>query len=132
MGRSRAPECPGVGRGKAVGDRCRNIGSAVTLSEFVELSKDPIQILGFVGQAVFFSRFMLQWVASEKRKESVIPIGFWWCSIVGGTLTLIYGILIKAPPIILGQLFGNVVYIRNLTFVYRARRLGEGAEPPVD
>ena len=90
--------------------------------ELWEQSLQPISILGFVGQSVFFTRFALQWFVSERRKESVIPVGFWWCSIVGGSLTLVYAILIEAPPIILGQMFGNVVYVRNLILVYRKRR----------
>lgn len=95
----------------------------MNFEELLDKSLSWIHILGFIGQGVFFSRFALQWIVSEKRGESVIPIGFWWCSIVGGTLTLVYAILIAAPPIILGQLFGNVVYTRNLILIYRKRRL---------
>lgn len=90
--------------------------------EFLEQAKEPIHILGWVAQGVFFSRFVVQWIASEKRKESVIPLGFWWCSIVGGLLMLMYAFLIASPPIVIAQLFGLVVYFRNLTFVYRRRR----------
>ncbi len=99
------------------------------LAKFVEQSQDPIRILGFVGQALFASRFLWQWIASERRKESVIPVGFWWCSVFGGLLTLVYGIMILEPPIIVGQAFGSIVYIRNLTFVYRRKRLtGDAAD----
>lgn len=93
------------------------------MNELLTKSQDPIRILGFTGQAIFFTRFVIQWIVSEKRKESVIPIGFWWCSIVGGSLTLIYGFMIQEPPVILGQLFGNVVYVRNLVLVYRKRKV---------
>ena len=85
-------------------------------------AKHPVHLLGFVAQAVFFSRFLLQWMASEKEKRSVIPVGFWWCSLIGGLLMLWYAILLPAPPIVLAQLFGIAVYWRNLTFVYRKRR----------
>ena len=100
------------------------------LRELLQKADNPIQILGFVGQAVFFARFAIQWIASERRRESVIPLGFWWCSIVGGSLTLVYGLMIKEPPIILGQLFGNVVYTRNLVLVYRRRRRAAAAPAP--
>jgi len=101
----------------------------VTVAEFLDQFKEPIHILGWVAQGVFFTRFVIQWIASEKRKESVIPIGFWWCSISGGVLMLIYAFLIASPPIVIAQLFGLVVYARNLHFVYRARRIErEGAE----
>jgi lipid-A-disaccharide synthase-like uncharacterized protein len=92
------------------------------LLELLQKVKHPVQILGIVGQLVFFSRFALQLIESERRRESVIPIGFWWCSVVGGTLTLVYGLLERQPPVILGQLFGNVVYVRNLVLIYRKRR----------
>jgi lipid-A-disaccharide synthase-like uncharacterized protein len=94
----------------------------VNVSELLERATEPVHILGFVGQGVFFTRFALQWIVSERKKESVIPVGFWWCSMIGGTLTLIYGVLIASPPIVMGQLFGNVVYVRNLVLVYRKKR----------
>ncbi len=90
--------------------------------EILDKALDPIRVLGIVGQLIFAGRFMLQWVVSERRGESVIPIGFWWCSIVGGTMTLLYGILATEAPVIMGQLFANVVYTRNLVLVYRKRR----------
>ncbi len=92
------------------------------IDELIQRSLDPIRILGFVGQGVFFCRFALQWIVSEYKKESVIPIGFWWCSLLGGSLTLVYAIQIKGPPVILGQMFGLVVYMRNLVLVYRKKR----------
>ena len=95
-------------------------------TELLEAIEDPIHILGFVGQDVFFTRFFLQWVVSERRKESVIPVGFWWCSLVGGAISLVYFIQIASPPAVLGQCFGLVVYTRNLVFIYRKR----GAERP--
>tara|TARA_B100000989_G_C19503300_1_gene455267 strand:+ start:164 stop:448 length:285 start_codon:yes stop_codon:yes gene_type:complete len=78
-------------------------------------------IIGFFGQGVFASRFIVQWIYSEKKGESVIPIIFWYLSIVGGICLLIYAIFRKDPVIILGQSFGILVYTRNLILIYRKK-----------
>ena len=78
-------------------------------------------IIGFVGQFIFASRFIVQWIYSEKRGESSIPIIFWYLSIVGGLSLLIYAIFRKDPVIILGQSFGILVYTRNLILIYRKK-----------
>ncbi|MCX7933841.1 MAG: lipid-A-disaccharide synthase N-terminal domain-containing protein [Planctomycetota bacterium] len=75
-------------------------------------------MIGFLGQGIFASRFLLQWIASEKAKASVIPYSFWWLSLVGSILLLIYAVHIKAWPIILGQLPGFFVYARNLHLLW--------------
>lgn len=77
--------------------------------------------LGVVGQLIFACRFLVQWVASEKKRESTIPVAFWWISIFGAILVLVYGIQRRELPIILGQAFGFVVYIRNLVLIYGNR-----------
>jgi len=83
-------------------------------------------LLGLGGQMLFFSRFLYQWIVSEKRKESIIPTGFWFLSLGGGLLLLIYAIHIKDPVFILGQSTGFMIYLRNLMFIYRKRgRLSE-------
>ena len=106
-------------------DRKRTVGEV--LRRFIEQSLKPIELLGFIGQFTFFLRFVVQWIASEKRKESVIPEAFWWISIAGGMLTLTYGIVKVLPPIIMAQLGANVIYARNLVLVRRRkRRLAEG------
>lgn len=74
--------------------------------------------LGFVGQAFFFSRFLVQWIASERKKASVIPTHFWFLSIGGGLLLLAYAVYRKDPVFIVGQSIGLVVYSRNLYFIY--------------
>ena len=81
--------------------------------------------VGFLGQMAFFSRFAVQWVASEKRKKSVFPMAFWYLSLVGGSILLTYGWLRGDPVIILGQAFGTLVYIRNIMF----RRRESGTRP---
>ncbi len=94
------------------------------LRAVVEQSGRPVELLGFAGQLVFFMRFFVQWIASEKKKESVIPEAFWWISIVGGSITLGYALVHDPPlpPIILAQACGNVIYVRNLVLVRRAKR----------
>ena len=76
-------------------------------------------IIGFVGQGIFASRFIVQWIYSEKKGESYIPIIFWYLSIFGGISLLTYAIFRKDPVIILGQSFGIIIYIRNLILIYK-------------
>ncbi|MCK5010090.1 MAG: lipid-A-disaccharide synthase N-terminal domain-containing protein [Deltaproteobacteria bacterium] len=76
-------------------------------------------ILGFVGQATFFMRFLFQWIVSEKKGESFIPIYFWYLSISGGLILLAYAIHIGDPIFTLGQSCGLIVYVRNLMLIYR-------------
>ena len=79
-------------------------------------------IVGFVGQFFFFSRFLVQWITSEIKNQSTIPIAFWYFSLVGSLLLLSYSIHRRDPVFIIGQSFGQIVYIRNLVLIYRQRR----------
>jgi len=84
--------------------------------------------LGFLGQAFFSMRFLVQWVASERKKESVIPVSFWFFSIGGGLTLLTYAIYRLDPVFILGQGAGLFVYCRNLYLIRRkGRRLAEAS-----
>ena len=83
-------------------------------------------VIGFGGQIVFSLRFLVQWFVSEKRGESVIPIAFWYISLVGTTLLFAYASYRKDPVFMLGQGFGFVVYIRNLMLIYKKRASMEG------
>ena len=74
-------------------------------------------ILGFVAQAFFTMRFVVQWIASERARQSVIPIAFWFFSIGGGVLLLIYALYRRDPVFIAGQGLGLIVYVRNLYFI---------------
>ena len=76
-------------------------------------------IIGFVGQGLFASRFIFQWIYSEKKGESSIPIIFWYLSIFGGIGLLTYAIFRKDPVIIIGQFFGIIIYLRNLILIYK-------------
>jgi lipid-A-disaccharide synthase-like uncharacterized protein len=77
-------------------------------------------IIGFVGQGIFFMRWLVQWLASERSAESRVPIGFWYMSLGGGLITLAYAIYRKDPVFIAGQSVGAFVYIRNLMLIYKA------------
>ena len=78
--------------------------------------------LGFAGQALFSARFLVQWVYSERRKCSIIPIAFWYFSLAGGATLFAYALHIGDPVFILGQSMGVLIYTRNLYFVHRERR----------
>ena len=89
--------------------------------DFLNLSKTEFifLIIGFLGQGLFASRFIIQWIYSEKKGVSSIPLIFWYLSIFGGIGLLTYAIFRKDPVIILGQLFGIFIYLRNLILIYR-------------
>ena len=80
--------------------------------------------IGFFGQGLFFMRWVVQWLASERSAQSQVPIAFWYMSLIGGLITLTYAIYRKDPVFIAGQGFGVFVYLRNLYFVLRDRRQG--------
>ena len=86
----------------------------LTLQEFVWVA------FGTLGQLVFFSRWIIQWLSSEKNKSSVIPVAFWWCSLLGGIITLIYAKHIESFPFMLAQGIGIIVYSRNLILIYKS------------
>ena len=77
--------------------------------------------LGFAGQLLFGLRFLVQWVASERKGESVIPIYFWYLSLVGSLILLAYAVFRHDPVFIMGQSTGLFVYTRNLMLIYRKR-----------
>ncbi|MEH6950572.1 lipid-A-disaccharide synthase N-terminal domain-containing protein [Nitrobacter sp. NHB1] len=74
-------------------------------------------ILGFVAQGFFTMRFVVQWIASERARKSVVPVAFWFFSIGGGTLLLAYALYRRDPVFIAGQALGLVVYFRNVYFI---------------
>ena len=78
-------------------------------------------VIGFLGQGLFASRFVFQWIYLEKKGESYIPVIFWYLSIFGGIGLLTYAIFRKDPVIILGQTFGIFIYIRNLILIYKKK-----------
>jgi len=76
-------------------------------------------VFGFFGQMMFSGRFLIQWIASEKKKKSVIPVAFWYFSIAGAVILLSYAIYRKDPVFILGQSVGLIIYTRNLVLIAR-------------
>lgn len=75
--------------------------------------------VGFVGQGFFFSRFLVQWIASERAGRSVIPMAFWYLSLIGGSTLFVYAVHLGDPVFILGQSAGAFIYLRNLYFRLR-------------
>jgi lipid-A-disaccharide synthase-like uncharacterized protein len=82
--------------------------------------------VGFGGQALFGSRFLVQWIATERRRQSVVPIVFWYLSLGGGLMLLSYAVWIQEWVFIVGQSGGILVYSRNLWFVHRGKPEGAG------
>lgn len=78
--------------------------------------------IGFLGQAMFSMRFLIQWFQSERQRRSIIPVAFWYFSVLGGVTLLSYAIYRQDPVFILGQGAGLVIYGRNLYFIWRERR----------
>ncbi|MGE8336452.1 lipid-A-disaccharide synthase N-terminal domain-containing protein [Pseudomonas laurylsulfatiphila] len=92
----------------------------------MNLSREALWLaVGFVGQIAFTGRFVLQWLYSEYKKRSVIPVSFWYLSIVGSTLLLAYAIYREDPVFIVGQAFGSLVYFRNLQLIAKSKSLKE-------
>ncbi|MFN4169581.1 MAG: lipid-A-disaccharide synthase N-terminal domain-containing protein [Pannonibacter phragmitetus] len=79
-------------------------------------------ILGFVAQFMFSMRFVVQWIASERVGRSIVPVAFWFFSIGGGTLLLIYSIQRQDPVFIAGQALGLIIYVRNLWLIFKEKR----------
>jgi lipid-A-disaccharide synthase-like uncharacterized protein len=75
--------------------------------------------IGLLGQALFSARFVVQWIASERRKRSIVPQAVWYFSVGGGVTLLAYAISRRDPVFILGQGAGLLVYARNLWFIHR-------------
>ena len=100
----------------------------------IDAAEALLLVVGLVAQAMFSARFLVQWVVSEKKRESVIPVAFWYLSLCGGLMLFCYAVMRKDPVIMLGQGTGIFIYSRNLYLIYRKRRTdaAEAAEaaPP--
>jgi lipid-A-disaccharide synthase-like uncharacterized protein len=82
-------------------------------------------MVGVVGQLIFGIRFLIQWLKSEQVGHSVVPIVFWYCSLLGGAISLVYTIHMQAWPLVLGQAMPIPIYARNIWMIYRDRRTAE-------
>jgi lipid-A-disaccharide synthase-like uncharacterized protein len=78
-------------------------------------------VIGFLGQGFFSARFLVQWIRSERMKKSVIPVAFWYFSLLGGATLFAYAIWRQDPVFIVGQGAGLLIYSRNLYFIFRDR-----------
>jgi lipid-A-disaccharide synthase-like uncharacterized protein len=92
--------------------------------EVFVLQFDAWVAIGFLAQALFSARFLVQWIASERAGRSVLPVAFWFFSIGGGALLLIYALYRKDPVFIAGQALGLLIYARNVHLVFREKRAG--------
>ncbi|WP_341704963.1 lipid-A-disaccharide synthase N-terminal domain-containing protein [Ferrovibrio sp.] len=95
------------------------------LAEYWDRLEDSLNfwaVIGFLGQAIFASRFIIQWLHAERVRRSEIPLAFWYISIAGGVTLLFYAIHIANMVFIVGQASGLFVYLRNLHLIYKARR----------
>lgn len=92
------------------------------LKHFLGVPWDYWLLLGFGAQGLFFMRFIVQWISSERVKKSVIPTAFWYFSIGGGTLMFIYALHRRDPVFIVGQLLAITIYSRNLYFILNGRK----------
>jgi lipid-A-disaccharide synthase-like uncharacterized protein len=79
---------------------------------------------GLVAQLLFTARFLVQWISSERAGNSVVPMSFWFFSMAGGMMTLVYGIAKREPVIILGQSLATIIYIRNIMLIIKSRATG--------
>ena len=82
---------------------------------------------GIVARLLFTARFLVQWISSERAGQSVVPIAFWFFSMGGGVMTLVYGIAKREPVIILGQAMATVIYVRNIMLIVKSRQSGSKA-----
>ena len=90
------------------------------------MEHNPVWLaIGFIGQALFFGRFFVQWLASERRRQSVVPRSFWYLSLAGGAVLLAYAIHRRDPVFILGQATGFLIYTRNLWFIHRPTQVAD-------
>jgi lipid-A-disaccharide synthase-like uncharacterized protein len=96
------------------------LAAPLNVVRFLESFLHPFAVLGFLGQAIFAGRFLVQWYVSEKRRESVVPKAFWYLSLVGSVFLLVYAVLKPEPVIFVGQVPGVVVYVRNLVLLARS------------
>jgi len=79
---------------------------------------------GLVAQLFFTARFLVQWISSERAGKSVVPMAFWFFSMGGGLMTLVYGVVKREPVIILGQALATIIYIRNIMLIIKDRASG--------
>ncbi len=98
------------------------------IEKFREAFANPWVFLGFLGQAMFFSRWLIQWYASEKRKQSYVPLSFWYVSLAGAAMVMAYAIKQTDPVFMFGQMVGIAMYTRNIWLIHTHRIPGADDE----
>jgi lipid-A-disaccharide synthase-like uncharacterized protein len=91
-----------------------------TLNVIIEKC-DIWTVVGFLAQLAFTGRFIVQWIASERQGKSLVPVAFWYLSVIGGIGLLIYAIVRADPVFIAGQSLGCFIYLRNLILIYKEK-----------
>jgi lipid-A-disaccharide synthase-like uncharacterized protein len=106
-----------------------SIGQAVSdyIFDVFVLKFDFWLAFGIVAQLLFTARFLVQWLVSEREGQSVMPLSFWYFSMAGGAMTLVYGIVRREPIIIMGQALAVIIYVRNLMLIFRNRARAKAA-----
>jgi lipid-A-disaccharide synthase-like uncharacterized protein len=97
---------------------------SISIPEWIVLT------VGFLGQALFSARFLIQWIASERSRKSVVPVLFWYFSLAGGLTLFVYAAYRKDPVFMLGQGFGLIVYLRNLWLIHKEKEAAQRLAPP--
>ncbi|ACD84272.1 lipid-A-disaccharide synthase N-terminal domain-containing protein [Candidatus Methylacidiphilum infernorum] len=92
-----------------------------TTVDFLGIHWSPMKVIGWIGNILFFSRFIIQWIATEKKKAVVVPLAFWYCSLLGSLLLLIYAFYRWDSVFIFAYLFSWIPYSRNLYFAHKER-----------
>lgn len=101
--------------------------------KLIDALTDPWVLFGFGAQFLFFLRFFVQWIASERRGKSYVPVIFWWLSLGGGSTLFVYALKRQDPVFIAGQGLGCLIYVRNLVLIYRRQaRLRKRKRPAME
>ena len=98
--------------------QAENLALKARLAELKPSAPLPWVIVGFVGQFVFMMRFVVQWIASERKKQSVVPVAFWYLSLAGSLITIVYAIYRRDPVFTAAFCLNILIYVRNLYFIH--------------
>lgn len=93
----------------------------MTIDQVLAELRHPLVLFGFAGQFIFMLRFLIQWLISERRGRSMVPVAFWYLSCAGGLMLLIYAVLREDLVFMTGQALGLVIYLRNLALIHHRR-----------
>ena len=97
------------------------------IETLVQTFLDPWVIFGFFAQGLFFARFVVQWIASERAKQTTVPVSFWYLSIIGALMILVYAIKQADVVFIFGQTLALGIYARNLHIYYRSKSANQSS-----